>query len=62
MVLTTFATPEGLHQYTRLPMGICHTGDDYVRRISDIFGHIPNTARCMEDLVIYSRTYEKHVD
>ena len=43
-------------------MGICHAGDDYGRRFSDIFGHIPNTARCMEDLVIYSRTYEEHVD
>ena len=61
MALTTFATPEGLHQYTRLPMGICHAGDDYGRRFSDIFGHIPNTARCMEDLVIYSRTYEEHI-
>ncbi len=62
MALTTFATPEGLHQYTRLPMGISHAGDDYGRRFSDIFGHIPNTARCMEDLVIYSRTYEEHIN
>jgi hypothetical protein len=31
MALTTFATPEGLHHYTRLPMGICHAGDDYGR-------------------------------
>jgi hypothetical protein len=62
MALTTFSTPKGLYQYTRLPMGICHAGDDYGRRFSDIFGHIPNTARCMEDLVIYSRTYEEHVD
>ena len=62
MSLTTFATPEGLHQYTRLPMGISHAGDDYGRRFSDIFGHIPNTAHCMEDLVIYSRTYEEHIN
>jgi hypothetical protein len=54
MSLTTFATPEGLHQYTRLPMGI--NG----RRFSDIFGHIPNMARCMEDLVVYSRSYKEH--
>ncbi len=32
MALTTFATPDGLHQYTRLPMGISHAGDDYGRR------------------------------
>ena len=60
MALTTFATPEGLHQYTRLPMGICHAGDDYGRRFHDIFGHIPNTARCMEDLIIFSKTYDEH--
>jgi hypothetical protein len=62
MALTTFATPEGLHQYKRLPMGISHAGDDYGKRFSDIFGHIPNTARCMEDLVIYSRTYKEHIN
>ena len=61
MALTTFSTPEGLHQYTRLPMGISHAGDDYERRFHDIFGHIPNTARCMEDLIIYSRTYDEHI-
>jgi hypothetical protein len=60
MALTTFTTPQGLNQYTRLPMGIIRAGDDYGRRFSDIFGHIPNTAGCMEDLVIYSRTYEEH--
>jgi hypothetical protein len=60
MALTTFATPEGLHQYTRLPMGICHAGDYYGRRFHDIFGHIPNTARCMEDLIIFSKTYDEH--
>jgi hypothetical protein len=62
MALTTFATPEGLHQYTRLPMGICHAGDDYGRRFHDIFGHLRNTARCMEDLIIYSATYEEHLE
>ncbi|KZS04174.1 Uncharacterized protein APZ42_032919 [Daphnia magna] len=54
--------PEGLHQYTRLPMGISHARDDYGRRFSDIFGHIPNTARCMEDLIVYSSTYDEHIN
>lgn len=58
--LTTFSTPYGLHQYTRFPMGISHAGDDYGRRFQDIFGHIPNTSRCMEDMIAYSRTYEEH--
>lgn len=54
--------PEGLHQYTRLPMGISHARDDYGRRFSDIFGHIPNTARCMEDLIVYSITYDEQIN
>nr|CAH0109788.1 unnamed protein product [Daphnia galeata] len=41
---------------------ISHAGDYYVRRNSDIFGHIPNAAHCMKDLVIYSRTYEEHIN
>ena len=60
MALTTFATPEGLHQYTRHPMGICHAGKDYGRRFHDILGHIPNTSRCMEDPIIFSKTYDEH--
>ena len=59
MALTTFATPEGLHQYTP---NISDAGDYYVRCFSDIFGHIPNAAHCMKDLVIYSRTYEEHIN
>jgi hypothetical protein len=62
MALTTFSTPEGLHQYTRLPMGILHAGDDYGRRFSYIFGDIPNTVRCMEDLRVYSRTFDEHIN
>lgn len=42
-------------------MGICQAGDDYGRRFSDIFSQIPNTARCMEDMIVYSRTYEEHL-
>jgi hypothetical protein len=33
--------------------------DDYGSKFSDIFGHIPNTSRCFEDLV-YSRKYKEH--
>ena len=34
-------------------------GDDYGSKFSDIFGHIPKTTRCFEDLV-YSRKYKEH--
>lgn len=58
--LTTFASPLGLLQYTRLPMGIRDAGDDYGERIDPIFSSIPNTRRVMEDILAFSETYEEH--
>ena len=65
MALTTFATPYGLHQYTRLPMGICHAGDSFGQRYDDIFGEFFRSGEanhCMEDIVAYSETYKGMID
>jgi hypothetical protein len=59
IALTTFSTPEGLPSI-RLPTSISNAGDDYGRQFHDIFGHIPNTAPCMEDIIIFFLTYEEH--
>ena len=40
--MTTFSTPVGRYQYLRLPFGVVHAGDDYCRRVADIFDDIPN--------------------
>lgn len=42
-------------------MEISHASDGYGRHFSDIFGHLPNMARCMEDLVVYTQTYIEHL-
>jgi hypothetical protein len=42
-------------------MEISHARDDYKRRFYEIFGHIPNTSRCMEDIIIFFRTNEEHI-
>jgi hypothetical protein len=60
--LTTFSTPFGRFQYVRLPMGIIHAGDDFGRRVADVFDGIPNTRRVVEDILIFSPTYEEHVE
>ena len=60
--LTTFSTPFGRYRYLRLPFGITHAGDDYCRRVSDIFDSIPNSRRIVEDLVVFSKTYAEHLE
>ena len=59
IALTTFSTPFGLYQYTRLPMGICHAGDSFGSRIHAIFGDIRNVATCVEDMCAYAETYQE---
>jgi hypothetical protein len=42
-------------------MGITHAGDDFGRRVSDVFDNILNTGRVVEDILIFSSTYEEHM-
>ena len=59
--LTTFSTPFGRYQYLRLPFGVSHAGDDYGRRVSEVFDDLPNCRRVMEDVVVFSETYDAHL-
>lgn len=55
MTLNTFSTSFGLFQYTRLPMGISHSGDTFRSRYHQIFGDLP-IAICVEDMCVYTAT------
>jgi hypothetical protein len=59
--MTTFSTPFGRYMYRRLPFGICHAGDDYSRRVSAVFDDLPNCRLIIEDILIFSETYDEHV-
>lgn len=59
--LTTFSTPLGRYQYLRLHFDIIYAGDDYCRRVSQVFYDIPNSRRIVEDILVFSETYEQHV-
>jgi hypothetical protein len=60
MDLTTFSTPFGLFQYTRLPMGISHAGDSFGSRYCQVFGDLP-IAGCVEDMCVLIATYPKMI-
>ena len=60
--LTTFSTLFGRYQYERLPFGVVHAGDDYSRRLADVFDDIPNCRRIVEDILIFSKPYEEHLN
>ena len=59
--LTTFSILFGRYQYLRLPFGIVHAGEDYCRRVSEVFDDMPACHRIVEDVVVLSKTYEEHL-
>ena len=59
--LTTFSTPFGRFQYLRLPFGIVQAGDDYGRRVSNVFDDIQNSRRVVGDVIVFSATYDEHL-
>lgn len=61
MALTTHLTIEGLHQCTRLPMGAKVSGDEFGSRFDSKIGDIPNTVRCMEDILAFAETYDEMI-
>ena len=58
---TKFSTPLGRYQYRRLPFGITHAGDDYSRRVAEVFDDIENCHRVVEDVIVFSASYEEHI-
>jgi hypothetical protein len=51
--LTTFSTPFGRYQYRCLSFGIPPAGDDYSRRVSEVFDDIPNCRQIVEDEMVF---------
>ena len=60
--LTTFFTPFGRFHYRLLPFGVTHAGDDYSRRVSDIFDDLPNSRRIIQNMLVFSENYEEHLE
>jgi transposase InsO family protein len=57
--LTAFLTPFGRMRYTRLPMGLNISSDEFDRNYGKAVDHLPNIARICEDTLIYGKTKEE---
>ena len=59
--LTTFATPKGRFRYRRCPMGWHGSSDVFNERMAWAFKGVPNMVRLVEDILVYSNTWEEHL-
>ena len=60
--ITTFSTPVGRYQYLQLPFWVVHAGCDYRRQVADPFDEIPNTRRVVQDILVFSKTWDYNVE
>ena len=60
-LMTTISTPFGRYRYLRLPFGVSLAGDDYGRRLADVSDDFPNCRGVVEDVLVFSATWDEHV-
>jgi hypothetical protein len=58
---TAFATPEGLYEYVRMPFGLKNAPATFQRAISSIFRSHSNAVPYLDDILVFSKTWEEHV-
>lgn len=52
-------TPFGRFKYLRLLFGVTHAGDEYSRQKVDAFDDISSSRRVVEDVIVFSASYEE---
>lgn len=57
---TAFVTPDGHFEWLRMPFGLTNAGATLVRLMRKILGKIDNVTFYMDDVMIFSRTWEEH--
>ena len=60
---TAFATPYGLYQFNRLPMGICNAPANFQRVLSAVLAGLQHSI-CLiylDDVICYSETFGDHI-
>lgn len=59
--LTTFITPFGRYAFLRAPYGVTSISEHYNRRMDEAFAGLPGYRKVVDDVIIYSKTLEEHI-
>ena len=59
--ISAFVTPDGLYQYTVMPFGMRNAPATFQRMINLVVSELEGCAPYIDDVVIYSHSWEQHV-
>ena len=59
--VSAFVTPQGLFQYKVMPFGMKNSPATFQRLINKVIGDIDGCDAYIDDIVVYSSTWEKHL-
>ena len=54
-------TPLGSFAYRKMPMGLCNASQSFQKMMNNLLRSIPNTFCYVDDILIYSNTFDEHV-
>ena len=60
MLISAFATPDGLYQYRFMPFGLCNAPATFQRIINRVIHGLPGVKAYLDDLLVVSDDWETH--
>ena len=60
--VSAFVTPDGLFQYKVMPFGMKNSPATFQRLINQVVSGLPGCDAYIDDVIIYSETWEEHLD
>ena len=58
---TSFVTLDGQFQFVVMPFGLVNSGQTFTRMVRKLFGNVPNVVFYIDDVQIYTESWEEHV-
>ena len=59
--ISAFITSKGLFEFKRMPFGLCNAPATFQRALNLITGHLQGVQVYLDDVVVYSHSWEEHV-